>query len=394
MSRAAKWVHLSRRTAMSRVPNALAQMLTRRRAEGRRVLDLTVSNPTSVELPLAADAIADAIGTRNTLVYRPEPFGDEVARAAVARHLTAGGATVPIENIALTASTSEAYGFVFKLLCDPGDEVLIPQPSYPLFDTLAALDAVRLVPYRLAYDGAWHVDLDSVRQAIGPRTRAILAVHPNNPTGNFLTRDETAALAGMGLPLVSDEVFSAYDLRVDPPQIESVLVADAPLVFTLGGLSKLAALPQMKVGWLAMSGTPTLVDEARARLELICDAYLSVSAPVMLGLPALIDAGAMARAAIRKRTRRNLDALDARLGLASAITRLRVDGGWYAIIRLPRIRSEEAWCLELLEGDGVYIHPGHFFDFTDEAYAVLSLLTPPAIFDEGIDAIATRVDGV
>jgi aspartate/methionine/tyrosine aminotransferase len=291
----------------------------------------------------------------------------------------------------LTASTSEAYGFLFKLLCDPGDEVLVPRPSYPLFEHLAQLEGVRAVPYRAAYDGAWHVDVPSVRAAVSPRTRAIVTVSPNNPTGSYLKRDELDALAAMGLPIVSDEVFASYPLRPDPARAVSALEArGAPLVFALGGLSKLAALPQMKAGWVAVAGEPGRVDEALARLEVIADAYLSVSTPVQHALPALLASRGAAHAAIASRTRANLGAIVPALA-GSAASLLDVEGGWYATVRLPATRSEEAWVLDLLEQDGVHVHPGHFFDFASEAYVILSLLTPEQDFAEGLARLVARV---
>ena len=292
----------------------------------------------------------------------------------------------------LTASSSEAYSFLFKLLCDPGDDVAIAAPSYPLFEHLAKLENVRVSPYRLAYDGAWHVDLDSLGRAIGKRTRAIVIVHPNNPTGSFVSKTELAKMASFGLPIVSDEVFVDYAFADDVMRAKTAREAEDALVFSLGGLSKSAALPQMKVGWTAVTGPEALVRESLERLELICDTFLSVGTPVQHALPLLLDAGARTRAAILDRTKKNLDAIDRVIGKNSPVTRLRVDGGWYATLRLPSLKSEEEWVLELLREDGVLVHPGAFFDFVSEAYVVVSLLTPESELRDGVGKIARRAE--
>jgi alanine-synthesizing transaminase len=371
--------------------NALAIALARARAAARPILDLTESNPTRAGIAYDADAILAALATPDSLRYEPAPFGLPIARESVARDLSARGPHMDPSRVVLTASTSEAYAFLFKLLTDPGDEVLVPSPSYPLFEHLARLESVRGVPYRLAYDGAWHVDLQSVRRALTPRTRAIIAVNPNNPTGSFLKRDELAALASLGLPLVGDEVFGEFSLRDDAARAPSVLAASgAPLVFSLGGLSKSAALPQMKLAWIAVGGEPEPVDSALARLEVIADAFLSVGAPVQHALPAIFATRATAVDAIRRRTRANLASLRTTVA-GTAASLLDVEGGWYATLRLPRTQTEEQWAVELLEEDGVHVHPGHFFDFEEEAYVVLSLISPEAELQEGTKRIVTRV---
>jgi aspartate/methionine/tyrosine aminotransferase len=245
----------SDRSSFELAPNRLARALAAARAAQRPVFDLTESNPTRASLPYEAAAILRGFEKPGSLVYEPEPFGRPAARSAVACELARAGPRVDAARIVLTASTSEAYGHIFKLLCDPGDEVLVPRPSYPLFEHLARLESVRATPYSIAYDGAWHLDLASVRAALGERTRAIVAVSPNNPTGSFLKRAELRALASLGVPIVSDEVFATYPLRADPERAVSALDAgDATLVFALGGLSKLVALPQMKLAWIAVGG--------------------------------------------------------------------------------------------------------------------------------------------
>jgi alanine-synthesizing transaminase len=381
-------VHFSARSSFDLAHNALSTALARRRASGGEVLDLSESNPTRAGLPYAQDAILASLASPGALLYEPASFGLTSARETVARHLG-----VSPGRVVLTASTSEAYAFLFKLLCDPGDEVLVPVPSYPLFEHLARLETVKAVPYRLAYDGAWHFDLDSVRSAVGPRTRAVVVVTPNNPTGSYVKRAELAALAELGLPIVSDEVFAGYSLddRVDAARASSALEAKGALVFALGGLSKLAALPQMKLAWIAVGGEAAKVDPALGRLEIIADAFLSVGAPVQHALPALLASREAVTSAIVSRTRENLAFLRAALaGKAASV--LDVEAGWYATLRLPRTRTEEQWVLSLLEQDGVYVHPGHFFDFESEAYLVVSLLTPGAVFREGIGRLVARVE--
>jgi aspartate/methionine/tyrosine aminotransferase len=271
---------------------------------------------------------------------------------------------------------------LLKLLCDPGDEVLVPAPSYPLFGPLATFEGVTPVPYRLAYDGAWHVDLASLRAARTERTRAVFAVSPNNPTGSVVSQAELEAFVELGLPIVIDEVFLPYTFR-EAPRAR----VDGALVFRLGGLSKLAALPQMKLAWIVVEGDEA--PGALAGLEWISDAYLSCAAPVQHALPMLLAASAVTRDAIRARTRRNLDALRAAVA-GTALTVLDVEGGWYACVRLPGTRSEESWCLELLER-GTLVHPGHFFDFDREAFAIVSLLAPPDELDRGVAALTDVV---
>ncbi|HEX3770045.1 MAG TPA: pyridoxal phosphate-dependent aminotransferase [Polyangiaceae bacterium] len=387
----------SSRSGVDLAPNALAVALARAHEEGRPVLDLTVANPTTAAIPYATEAIVAAFAKPEALVYAPAPFGLASAREAVARDLAAHGPAVDPARIVLTASTSEAYAFLFKLLCDPGDEVLVPRPSYPLFEHLARLESVRVVPYRLAYDGAWHVDRPSVREALTPRTRAIVTVSPNNPTGSYLKADELEALAGLGVSVVSDEVFARYPLRPAragegraTTALEAALGGKrAPLVFALGGLSKLAGLPQAKLAWTAIGGDPARVAEALGRLEIIADAFLSVGTPVQHALPDLLASRRTAEEAIAARTQRGLSWLAAEVD-GSAVSLLDVEGGWYATLRLPRTRSEEAWALAFLE-DGVHVHPGHFFDFEDEAYVVVSLLTPEAALREGVRRVLARV---
>ena len=381
----------SRRTAHETATNALTRALEASRARGERVIDLTVSNPTLAGIPYDRDAILRALSDPRALEYAPEPFGLPHAREAVAADFRAHGIATLAPRIVLTASTSEAYAFLFKLLCDPGDQVLVPEPSYPLFEHLATFECVELVPYALAYDGEWHVDVASMRSAITDRTRAILVVAPNNPTGSYLKRDELSAIASLGLPIVSDEVFARYPLSEDSRRVTSVLEGAGTLLFALGGLSKLAALPQMKAAWMAIGGDEANVAEALARLELVADSFLSVSTPIQHALPALLASRHVAEQAIVKRTRANLERLRALVTPDSAATLLKAEGGWYATLRVPRTQSEEAWVIDLIEKDGVYVHPGHFFDFREEAHLIVSLLTPEEDFAEGATRLLARV---
>jgi aspartate/methionine/tyrosine aminotransferase len=375
---------MSERTRFSRDPNRFAQALDRARArEG--FLDLSVSNPTVLDLPYAAEAISRALSSPAALVYEPRAFGLESARVRLQAELARDGISQPVERIVLTASTSEAYAFAFKLLCDPGDGILVPRPSYPLLEHLARLENVRLDFYSLAYDGAWHVDFASLERSLTPTTRAIVVVHPNNPTGSYVSREELARLQSFGLPLVSDEVFASFSL-IEHQHPRSLLEAKDVLVLALGGLSKLAGLPQMKLGWMLVGGPDAQVTEALARLEIVADAFLSVGAPVQHALATILDHAPRTRDAIRDRTRSNLAALTQELASSSAHV-LRVEGGWYAIVRMPATRSDDEWAMALLSDD-VAVQPGWLFDFARSADIVVSLLARPEDFREGARRIA------
>ena len=353
---------------------------------GRAHLDLTVSNPTRAGIPYDRAALARAMTPDAALVYEPEAFGLDVARSAVAALWRSRGIAVDPSRVAMTASTSEAYSFLFKLLCDPGDAILVPRPSYPLFEHLARYEGVDAVPYGLDYDGAWHVDVGRVKALVTGRTRAVVVVSPNNPTSSYLKRDELRELATLGLPIVSDEVFGYYSLGDDPRRATSALEADGALVFALDGLSKLAALPQMKLAWITVGGPPELTVPALSGLEHLCDAFLSPAAPVQHALPALLEQSAASREAILRRARANRDTL-VRLSGGTPVTALHIEGGWYAVLKLPSLQSEEAWVLELLEERDVLVQPGWFYDFESEPYLVLSLLTPEADFRQGVQRI-------
>jgi aspartate/methionine/tyrosine aminotransferase len=383
-------VEFSHRSAFEREPNALARAVAAARARGASLVDLTESNPTAAGFAAPPELLASLAHARGAY-YEPHPLGHPDARAAVARELARSGLDADPDRIALTCSTSEAYSLAFRLLCDPGDRVLVPRPSYPLLDHLARADGVELVPYRLGYDGAWHVDRADLRErARDARVRAVVCVNPNNPTGSFASRGDAAALADLGLPIVSDEVFSAYAFTADGERASTLLDARAPLVLALGGLSKYAGLPQLKLAWTVLAGRDA--PEALARLEVLADAYLSVATPVQLALAEIFALASATRAAICARLARNLDAL-ARAVAGTPATLLRTEGGWYAVLRLPATRSDDEWALALLDRHRVLVQPGWLYDFEGGPFAVLSLLAREEAFAEGARAIASLVSG-
>jgi alanine-synthesizing transaminase len=373
-------------------PNRLTRLLDERRSAGAAILDLTESNPTAAGFAYPSDQILAALADPRALTYQPAAAGMPSARAAVSEYYAG---RVDPGRILLTASTSEAYAFVFKLLADPGDEVLVPRPSYPLFDFLAALDAVRVVQYPLAYHSTWTIDFDALARSISPRTRAIVLVNPNNPTGSFLKQTELAPLIALGrehnLALISDEVFSDYALDPDRPQfVRSLTEVSEVLTFSLSGLSKVAGLPQLKLGWIVTGGPTHEREQAFERLELIADTYLSVGAPVQLAAPTLLGLRTQLQNQILARARANRAFLQSQIGPRSPWRLLETEGGWYAILEAPRIQSEEEWVLSLLANDAVLVQPGFFFDFEKEAFLVLSLLTPEEVFRAGVRRILAR----
>jgi alanine-synthesizing transaminase len=374
-------------------PNRITRALEARRASEAPILDLTESNPTHAGLHYPAELLHAFEDPRIT-VYEPSPAGMRPARETVARYYEERGIAVDPSRILLTASTSEAYSYLFKLTCNPGDCVLVPRPSYPLFEFLAGLESVEVRQYPLVYDGGWFMDFAALRECVSERTRALVVVNPNNPTGSFLKLGERDALvrfcAEREIALVSDEVFADYALSEDGTRVRSVADVEGCLAFAMSGLSKIAALPQMKLGWIVTSGPEQLRREAFERLEWIADTFLSVGTPVQCAAERLLRIGESAASQIRQRTAANLET--ARSVLAgSAAGLLHVEGGWYATIRVPRIRSEEDWALELLERDGVLVQPGFFYDFESEAFLIASLLTPRAEFEEGIRRVAEAV---
>jgi alanine-synthesizing transaminase len=351
--------------------------------------DLTVTNPTRVGLDYPPDLLASLADVR-ALSYEPSPLGLQSARQAVAAAMSSLSSSVDPARVVLTASTSEAYSLIFKLLCDPGDRVLIPQPSYPLFELLTQLDSVEAAPYRLEEHGAWWIDRDSVESACTDRTRAILVVSPNNPTGSMLRRDDREWLvsfaADRGLALISDEVFADFPV-VPRTDAVSLLGESRVLTFTLGGLSKSAGLPQLKLGWIVVSGPDAEVEEALQRLEVICDTYLSVSTPVQVAAPRLIAGNAPVRDAIRRRIALNYRALVEAAVAHPAVRVVPPEGGWSVLIQVPETIGEEALVLHLLNDAHVIVHPGYFFDCHRGAHIVISLLPEPDVFASGLKRV-------
>jgi len=377
-------------------PNRLARLLRDKRRAGVPILDLTESNPTRAGLSYPRE-IVEALADPRALVYDPQPSGSIEARQAVCRYYADRGQAVDPDRVLLTASTSEAYAYLFKLLANPGDEVLVPRPSYPLFEFLAAMESLRAAPYPLACHGGWSIDCEALAGAVTDRTRAIILVNPNNPTGSFLKRDELRFLTGLcqarGLALISDEVFADYGFAEDADRVRTLAGTTETLAFSMSGLSKIAGLPQMKMGWIVMGGPAAARAEAREKLELIADTYLSVGTPVQHAAARLLELGQEVQAQIASRVRGNLDFLQAAVGADSACRVLAVEGGWCATLQVPRIRKEEEWILELLGEDDVLVQPGFFYDFESEAFLVLSLLTQPEMFQEGCRRVLAGVDG-
>lgn len=376
-------------------PNRVTRLLQAKRQAGVAILDLTESNPTHAALRYPPE-IVRAFEDPRVLVYEPAPAGSPAAREAVARYYEARGARVETARILLTASTSEAYAYLFKLLTNPGDQVLVPRPSYPLFEFLATMESVEVRQYPLAYHGEWGIEIEALAAAVTGRTRAVVLVNPNNPTGSYVKRAELQALVGLcaarGIALISDEVFSDYSLVPDADRVTTLAGVEDCLAFSMSGLSKISGLPQMKLGWIVVSGPERLRREATEKLEWIADTYLSVSTPVQCAAERLLMAGQAVQEQIRQRTAANLSL--ARETLAgSAANILAVEGGWYITVQVPRVRSEEEWTLELLDSRDVLLQPGFFYDFESEAFLIVSLLTAPGIFREGISRLRSMIDG-
>ena len=366
-------------------PNALSRAVETLRVEGVPFVDLTESNPTRVEIPYPKDLLT-SLADPAALRYEPSSFGLASARRAVAEDQRRRGVTVDPAHVVLTASTSEAYSWLFKLLCNPGDGVLVPRPSYPLFDHLTALEGVRAHPYAIEYHGQWEIDVESL--AAAPLDiRALLVVSPNNPTGSFLSAEEFQRVSALcrhrKWALIVDEVFADYPLEASHP-LTDVAVRSEVLCFTLAGLSKTIGLPQLKLGWCIAGGPAAERDAALAALEVIADSYLSVGSPVQVAAPILLGSGASIRASIQARIRRNLSTLRAIAAGFPASEVLRADGGWSAVLRVPSTRGEESLVLDLLRAERVLVHPGYFFDFPREAYLVVSLLPPEESFTDAI----------
>jgi aspartate/methionine/tyrosine aminotransferase len=377
----------SQRTNWRLSPNALTRAIEEARASGQHILDLTVSNPTQAGVRPDPEIVLAALANPQAMHYDPQPRGLLGARQAVCRYYRESHEVdLDPERLILITSTSEAYSYVFRLLCNPGDEILVPKPSYPLFEFLADLADVTLVPYPLLYDHGWQIDLDTLYKAATVRSRAVILVHPNNPTGSYVSAAETGALNAFcgdrGLALIVDEVFLDYS-HDGAPRRSFVTNANA-LTFTLSGVSKISALPQMKLAWLATSGPEEMVAEAGARLEVIADTFLSMNAPVQLAAPVLLDQRKKIQPVLLDRLRVNLAELDRQLAGHPSCVRLMVEGAWYVVLRVPALESDENLAIRLLRDVSVSVHPGHFYDFPNEGHLVLSLITEPENFREGV----------
>jgi alanine-synthesizing transaminase len=374
------------RTNWNLSANRLSEALARRRASGKPLLDLTASNPTTCGFQYDRDRILGALASPAVLAYKPEPRGLATARKAVAEYYAARGNRISANDMILTTSTSEAYSFVFRLLCNPGDELLIPAPSYPLFEFLSDLQDVRLARYPLVYDHGWQMDLPTLEKSISGRTRGLIVVHPNNPTGHFVKRKEAERLngicSGRGIALIADEVFLDFAIGEGSPA--SFAANHEALTFTMSGLSKISGLPQMKAAWLVVSGPEKLKSGAMARLEVIADTFLSMNTPVQLAIPAFLELRSKFQTQLMVRVRKNVTELDGQLAGQKICSRLEVEGGWYAVLRVPATRSDEELAIDLLTQRGLYVHPGHLYDFGGDGFLVISLITPEREFAEGL----------
>jgi alanine-synthesizing transaminase len=374
------------RTNWNLATNRLSEALAKHRASGKPLLDLTASNPTTCGFNYGRDAILRALANPASLTYEPEPRGLLRAREAIAEYYAARGVTVSASDIFLTTSTSEAYSFVFRLLCNPGDELLIPAPSYPLFEFLSEIQDVKLARYQLVYDHGWQIDFHALQQIISPGARGVIVVHPNNPTGHYVKREESRRLnevcSAQQIAQIADEVFLDFALGAAPPG--SFAANRQALTFTLSGLSKISGLPQMKAAWLVANGPDKLKTEAVARLEVIADTYLSMNAPVQWAIPAFLELRCDFQKQLMSRVRKNIAELDRQLARQNSCSRLKLEGGWYAVLRVPATRSDEELAITLLTTHGVYVHPGHFYDFPTEGHLVVSLITSKKDFAEGL----------
>jgi alanine-synthesizing transaminase len=387
----------SNRTNWHRQPNKLSEQLDLYRKSGKPILDLTNSNPTECGIAYPEEEILMAFRNSALLKYQPNPRGLITAREAISNYYKSKKIEVNPSNIFLTASTSEAYSFVFKLLCNAEENVLVPKPSYPLFDYLAQLSDVELHHYHLRYDREWEIDIDSIKNAVNKKTKAIVLINPHNPTGMFLKENEYREIKAIAkenkLALIIDEVFIDYAFKSDESRINSTASESEVLTFTLNGISKMIGLPQMKLGWIIINGQRSIVSEAMERLEIISDTFLSVNTPVQVALPKLLGTGVIVQQNILDRIRNNYSILQKEM-INSSCSSLTAQGGWYGVIRVPRTKSDEDWALQLLEKKGIYLFPGYFFDFDDEGYLVVSLLMESSVFKKAVREIVEYVSAI
>lgn len=386
----------SSRTPSQLSANKLTQLIEQKRLNSEEILDLTQSNPTRIDINYPKKEILDALNSSNILLYNPDPKGIIAARKAVASYYQAHSVNVDLERIFLTASTSEAYTILFKLLMEPGDSVLVPIPSYPLFEHLAQVECVKPISYPLYFDGAWYIDFPMLEKLCQKNTRAIIIVNPNNPTGSFLKQNELRELIKFckerQLALISDEVFCDYAHQECSDKVATVAGLEDILTFSLNGLSKYAGLPQLKLGWIVINGSGKVFEEAVSRLEFITDLFLSVSSPVQHALAKLLDIAPKIKDQIHRRVIENYSWLKEQISSESVCSLLPSEGGWYAILKVPRIISEEELVLELLIKDNLIVHPGYFFDFQMEGYLIISLITRKDIFQLGVKRLLNRIE--
>lgn len=384
----------SARTDWPVAPTQLAKRLSALRRSGAELLDLTESNPTRCGFLYDEERIREALSAAQVMDYDPVPRGIRSARDAVARYYEEIGSPTSADRIFLTSSSSEAYSWCFRLLCEPGDEILAPQPSYPLFSYLADLADVKLTHYPLLYDHGWSIDMEALAKAITPRTKAVLLVSPNNPTGSILKSKERDMLVRLSLrnefAIIADEVFLDY-VWSEETKAETLNTRGLSLTFTISGLSKMSALPQMKLGWIVIRGPVGPDAAAAARLEVIADTYLSASTPTQVAAPVLIEQRKLIQPQILDRIAQNLAYLDSKLGGDSPVSRLQAEGGWYAVLRAPASSTDDEWALFLLETAGVQVHPGHLFGFDGEARLVISLIPPPEVFRPAVDRLVEAI---
>ncbi len=387
-------MRFAQRTAWGTAVNALTLRIAERRAAGLPVLNLTETNPTRCGFPTLPSDVMRALRPRD-LDYAPDPRGLASAREAIAADYAARGLPVDPDRLILTAGTSEAYSHLFRLLADPGDRVLVPVPSYPLFDLLCRIHDIGPAGYPLLCEGGFSIDREALRAAIDPVTRAIVIVNPGNPTGTYVRPDEAASIAAIagdhGVPLISDEVFGDFAIDADPVGTRSLAALDGPTTFVLNGLSKMLAMPGLKLAWILVAGPEDPARAALERLEILSDTFLSVGTPVQQALPDLLRLRARLQAPLRARLRENLSWLRDRLREPGPCSVLPVEAGWSVTLSVPRTRDDEAWALRLLESDGVLVHPGWFFDFPEEGRLVISLLPEPASFRDGCERLIERI---
>jgi alanine-synthesizing transaminase len=386
-------VHFAQRTGWDFEENELARACRELKAAGVPVTDLTVSNPTKCALDYGALDVGHSFEAREILDYSPDPWGLPGAREAVARFYADMGIAVPVGRIMLTSSTSEGYNYVFRLLCDPEDGVLAPAPSYPLFQFLADVNDVRIASYPLVYeDGAWRIDREGFLAALTNKMRAVIVVSPNNPTGSYLREGDMRFIyevaAERGLAIICDEVFADYSLEPRSDAVRTLVGrGDGPLTFVLSGLSKILAMPQMKLSWIAIGGAADVVMQASQRLEMIADTFLSVNTPVQTACAAWLAKRSALQGPVLERLRGNLRLAREMAAPCDGLELLHAEGGWYAVVSMDGMKDEDAFAVSLARERHVIAHPGYYYDFAEGAHVVLSLLTEPTAWSKGLDAL-------